>query len=275
MPPGRIKTPKGKETASTMRRPFVAGNWKMYKTLATAEALVNDLKKSLSGSCPVEVGVCPPAPYLLAVGKAIEGSEIKLGAQNMWSESEGAFTGEVSPQMLKDCGCAYVILGHSERRHTIGKGEDDALINKKVQAAFEADLVPILCIGETIEQREANQTEGVLTEQLQGDLAGVPGAKVAGMVIAYEPVWAIGTGHTATPEQAQDAHKHVRSVLAEMYDDATAQEVRIQYGGSVKPGNAEDLMSKPDLDGGLIGGASLKAEDFMGIIEGTIRGKKL
>ncbi|MBN1342434.1 MAG: triose-phosphate isomerase [Phycisphaerae bacterium] len=258
-----------------MRRPFVAGNWKMYKTLQTARELVDALRERLTEDCPVEVAICPPAPYLLPMQRAVDGTQIRLGAQNMWHEKEGAFTGEVSPQMLLDCGCTYVILGHSERRHTIGKGEDDALINKKVHAAIEAGLTPILCIGEKIDQREAGKTESVLTEQIKGGLAGVPADKVAASVIAYEPVWAIGTGLTATPAQAQEAHAHVRAVLAQMYDEPTAQAVRIQYGGSVKPGNAEELMTQPDLDGGLIGGASLKADDFMGIIKGTIQGKKL
>ncbi len=264
-----------KESTNIMRRPFVAGNWKMHKTLDTARRLMDGLREKLPASCPVEVAICPPFPYLLPMQRAVDGTEVKLGAQNMWHEAEGAFTGEVSPQMLLDCGCTYVILGHSERRHTIGKGEDDALINKKVLAACEAGLTPVLCIGELLEERDANKTEDVLTTQIQGGLADVPEDKVASLVIAYEPVWAIGTGRTATPEIAQEAHRHVRKVLSELYNEDTAQAVRIQYGGSVKPGNAEDLMAQPDLDGGLIGGASLKAEDFFGIVEGTLKGKKL
>ncbi len=258
-----------------MRRPFVAGNWKMYKDLKTSRQLMDGLRERLPASLPLDVAICPPAPYLLPMQRAIEGTGVALGAQNMWHETEGAFTGEVAPPMLVDCGCTYVILGHSERRHTIGKGEDDALINRKVHAAVEAGLTPILCIGEKLEQRDGGETESVLTAQLEGGLAGVPADKVAVGVIAYEPVWAIGTGRNATPDQAQEAHEHIRKVLAGMYDDATAQAVRIQYGGSVKPGNAAELMGQPDVDGGLIGGASLKAEDFAAIVQATIEAKGL
>lgn len=276
---GSVGIPGGnegiEETTSTMRRAFVAGNWKMHKTLKTSRQLLDGLRELLPASLPLDVAICPPSPYLMPMQRFIEGTDIKLGAQNMWHETQGAFTGEVSPDMLIDCGCTYVILGHSERRHTIGKGEDDALINKKVLAAIEAGLTPILCIGEKLEERDAGQTESVLTTQTQGGLAGVPADKVAAGVIAYEPVWAIGTGRTATPDQAQAAHEHIRKVLAEMYDDDTAQAVQIQYGGSVKPSNAVELMSLPDVDGGLIGGASLKPEDFAGIIKGTIEAKKL
>ncbi len=258
-----------------MRRPFVAGNWKMYKTLKTARGLLDGLREQLGPSVPIDVAVCPPAPYLLPMQRAIDGTPIQLGAQNMWYETEGAYTGEVSPQMLRDCGCTYVILGHSERRHTIGKGEDDALINRKVHAAIDAALTPILCIGEKLEQRDAGETEAVLTTQLEGGLSGVAADQVPASVIAYEPVWAIGTGRNATPDQAQEAHEHVRKVVARLYDDATAGAVRIQYGGSVKPGNAAELMGQPDVDGGLIGGASLKAEDFAAIIQATIEAKGL
>jgi len=253
----------------------VAGNWKMYKTLKTARELLDGLRERLAASLPIDVAVCPPAPYLLPMQRAIEGTPIQLGAQNMWHETEGACTGEVSPQMLRDCGCTYVILGHSERRHTIGKGEDDELINSKVCAAIDAGLTPILCIGEKLEQRDAGETESVLTAQIEGGLSSVAADQVAASVIAYEPVWAIGTGRNATPEQAQEAHEHIRKVLARLYDDATAQAVRIQYGGSVKPGNAAELMGQTDVDGGLIGGASLKAEDFAGIVQATIEAKGL
>jgi triosephosphate isomerase len=236
---------------------------------------MDQLREHLPTPLPLDVAVCPPAPYLLPIQRAVDGTEIRYGAQNMWHEAEGAFTGEVSPQMLVDCGCTYVILGHSERRHTIGKGEDDALVNLKVKAAIDAGLTPIMCIGETLDQRDAGQTDTVLTGQLEGGLAGVPAEKIAAGVIAYEPVWAIGTGRNATPDQAQEAHEHIRRVLAERYDAQTAQAVRIQYGGSVKPGNAEELMAQPDVDGGLIGGASLKAEDFAGIVKATIKAKGL
>jgi triosephosphate isomerase len=177
--------------------------------------------------------------------------------------------------MLLDCGCTYVILGHSERRHTIGKGEDDGLINKKVHAAIAAGLTPILCIGEKLEQRDAGQTDAVLTAQLEEGLAGVPADKMGGVVIAYEPVWAIGTGRNATPQQAQEAHQHVRKVLARLYSDAVAQSARIQYGGSVKASNALELMAQPDVDGALVGGASLKASEFSEIIQAAIKAKKL
>jgi len=258
-----------------MRRPFVAGNWKMYKTLSTATQLVQELGKTLAKGLAMDVAVCPPAPYLLAVRKACEGTVIGLGAQNMWYEAEGAFTGELSPQMLIDCGCAYVVLGHSERRHTIGKGEEDALINKKVHAALAAGLTPILCIGEKLEERDAGLTETVLTTQTEAGLAGVSPDKAASIVIAYEPVWAIGTGRNATPQQAQEAHAHVRKVLTRLYNDKVAQAVRIQYGGSVKPNNAAELMAQPDVDGALVGGASLKAGDFIEIINATVKAKKL
>jgi len=257
-----------------MRRPFVAGNWKMYKTLNAARQLVEELVNLLPRSLPVEVAICPPAPYLLPMRDAIDGTSIRLGAQNMWYETEGAFTGETSPDMLRDCGCTYVILGHSERRHTIGRGEDDALINKKVHAALAAGLVPILCIGEKIEQRDAGQTDAVLTEQLEGGLAGIPAEKMPSVVIAYEPVWAIGTGRNATPQQAQEAHRHIRRVLTRLYDRTVAEVVRIQYGGSVKPNNAMELMTQPDVDGALVGGASLKAADFSEIINATVQAKK-
>lgn len=258
-----------------MRRPFVAGNWKMYKTLKAARELAEELGRLVAKSVPMDVAVCPPFPYLIAVKAATEGTVIGLGAQNMWYEAEGAFTGEVSPRMLTDCGCTYVILGHSERRHTIGKGEDDALINKKVHAAIEAGLTPILCIGEKLEQRDAGQTKAVLTTQTEGGLANVTADKAAGVVIAYEPVWAIGTGRNATPEQAQEAHRHVRDVLARLYNASTADAIRIQYGGSVKPSNAMELMAQPDVDGALVGGASLKAADFFEIIKATLSAKKL
>ena len=259
-----------------MRRPFVAGNWKMYKTLKTARELMDGLREQLPASLPVDVAICPPAPYLLPMQRAIEGTAVKLGAQNMWDvKDEGAFTGEVSAQMLLDCGCTYVILGHSERRHTIGEGEDDALINRKVATAIEAGLTPVLCIGEKLEQRDAGQTEAVLTQQIEADLAGVTADQASTLVVAYEPVWAIGTGRTATPQQAQDAHAHIRQVLAGLYDEATARAIRIQYGGSVKPDNAAELMAQSDVDGGLIGGASLKPELFVPIVQAAIEAKGL
>jgi len=258
-----------------MRRIFVAGNWKMNLTEREAIALVEGLKERLGQSLPMEVAVCPPFVYLQAVGRAISGSPIKLGAQNLYPEQKGAFTGEISPQMLLDVGCTYVIIGHSERRHVIGRGEDDQFINRKVHAALEAGLTPILCVGEKLEQRDAGQTEQVLTEQVTAGLAGLSPEQARKVVIAYEPVWAIGTGRNATPEQAQAAHEHIRKLLAGMFDEQTAREVTIQYGGSVKASNAADLMGQPDVDGALVGGASLKADEFSEIIRAAISAKSL
>lgn len=266
-----------------MRRPFVAGNWKMNLDSASALALVAELRQKIGAAPPIDVAVCPPAVYLAPVAKAIAGSPIKLGGQNCWHEAKGAFTGEVSAAMLKDVGCTCVILGHSERRHTIGPkdatgrvlGETDDMISAKVRAAMAAGLVPILCVGETLEERDADKTEAILQQQVTGSLAGVDVTSPDKLVIAYEPVWAIGTGRNATPQQAQDAQRYIRGLLAERYGRQTADGLRIQYGGSVKADNAIELMSCPDVDGALVGGASLKAADFLGIIEGTIRAKRL
>ncbi len=248
---------------------------------AAGQALVAALKAGLRADQKVEVAVCPPFPYLFPIAEAVAGSPIRLGAQNLWPEEKGAFTGEVSPGMLRDAGCTYVILGHSERRHTIGParsgggvhGEDDALINRKVRAAFAAGMVPILCIGETLAERDAGQTEAVLTKQLDGGLTGLSAQQVSSMVIAYEPVWAIGTGRNATPQQAADAHRHVRHQVGSRFGTQAAEAVRIQYGGSVKASNAKELMAIPDVDGALVGGASLVADDFLGIITGCIQAK--
>jgi triosephosphate isomerase (TIM) len=266
-----------------MRRPFVAGNWKMNLDLSSARALVGELREKLGASPPIDVAVCPPAIYLFPVREAAKGSPIEVGAQNCWSDPKGAFTGEISVAMIKETGCQYVILGHSERRHTIGpkdpaghvQGESDAMVAAKAKAVMSLGLVPIICVGETLGERDANQTDAVLSRQIKGSLAGVDGPAVDRIVIAYEPVWAIGTGRNATPQQAQEAHRHIRSMLAELYGRSVADGIRIQYGGSVKPDNVADLMSCPDVDGALVGGASLKAADFMGIIEGCIRAKKL
>lgn len=258
-----------------MRKIFVAGNWKMNTTKAEATALVDGLKQSLGASLPVEVAVCPPFVYLDAVARRLQGSAIKLGAQNLYFEPKGAFTGEISPAMLKDIGCTYVIIGHSERRHTIGRGECDTMINKKVHAALAAGLLPILAIGEKLEQRDGNQTEAVLTQQLKDGLAGVTAEQMANVTIAYEPVWAIGTGRNATPQQAQDAHVHIRKVLAEILNQKVAADTTIQYGGSMNAANAADLLAQPDVDGGLIGGASLKVDDFTKIVQAAIKSKGL
>ena len=256
-----------------MRKPFVCGNWKMNTDRAGAVALASEAAKTAAQTQAVEVGVCPPAPYLEAVIAAAKGTPLVVGGQNIYFEAGGAFTGEVAGPMLKDLGCRYVILGHSERRHVFG--EPDDLIAKKVRAAFAFGLKPILCAGEKIDQREAGDTETVVRRQMTSAVAGLSREQAARTVIAYEPVWAIGTGHNATPGQAQEVHALLRSLLAELYDEDLAQVVRIQYGGSVKPENAADLMAKPDIDGALVGGASLKAESFAGIITEGAKAKGL
>ncbi len=254
-----------------MRQKFVAGNWKMNLDAAGAVALASGLKEQLS-SCEnaekVKVAVCPPFVYLTKVAEAVAGSQIGVGGQNLFSEGNGAFTGEISVEMLKDTCCEYVIIGHSERRHVIG--ETDEIINKKIKAALNGALKPIFCIGELLEEREANQTETVLERQIREGLAGMSKEQMAAVTVAYEPVWAIGTGKTATPEQAQDAHAYTRKILGELFGEDVAEATVIQYGGSVKPGNAAELMSQADVDGALVGGASLKVDDFMGIIKAAI-----
>jgi len=256
-----------------MRKIFIAGNWKMNTNKAEAAALVDGLKKRLGAALPVEVAVCPPFCYLQTAADHLKGSPIRLGAQNMYFEVKGAFTGEISPAMLLDLGCTYVILGHSERRHTVGRGESDEMINKKVHAALKSGLRPILAIGEKLEQRDANQTESILTQQLRAGLAGLTAEQMANVTIAYEPVWAIGTGRNATPQQAQDAHVHVRKVLAEMFGPDVAAATTIQYGGSLNAANAADLLAQADVDGGLVGGASLKVDEFTRIVQAAIAAK--
>ncbi len=214
------------------------------------------------------MAVCPPAPYLALVGEALKGSSVALGAQNCYHEKEGAFTGEVSPAMLVDVGCRYVILGHSERRHKLG--ESDAFINRKVHAALAAGLHVILCLGETLEERQANRTEAVLDAQLTGSLAGLDAAALRHVVLAYEPVWAIGTGKNATPEQAQQVHAFIRGRIRQCFGENSASALPIQYGGSVKPDNAATLFHQADVDGGLIGGASLNADQFLAIVRAAI-----
>ena len=215
----------------------------------------------------MDLAVCPPSCYLDAVGRAIAGSKVALGAQNMYHEKDGAFTGELSAAMLRDLGCTYVILGHSERRHILG--ETDAAINKKVHAALAAGLIPIVCVGELLAEREAGQTLAVIRRQFDGSLAGVSAEQMKAVVIAYEPVWAIGTGKVATPQQAEEVHLALRKIVAERYNGAIADVVRIQYGGSVKPDNAAELLKQPDIDGALVGGASLKVDQFLGIVAGV------
>lgn len=248
-----------------MRKKIIAGNWKMNKTAGEAESLANAIKRELSAETKVDVVLCPTFTAISAVSQAISGSQIALGAQNMHWEAEGAYTGEISAAMLRDLYCRYVILGHSERRQYFG--ETDESVNKKTHAALAAGLKPIVCVGETLEEREADQIESVITTQINGGLAGLTPAQLKNVVIAYEPVWAIGTGKTASPEQAQDVHAMIRGLLATLSDKNTAESVRIQYGGSMKPGNAAELMSKPDIDGGLIGGAALDAQSFIEIVK--------
>jgi triosephosphate isomerase len=247
-----------------MRKPFVAGNWKMFTTAATAQHLAAAVLQGLGSEDRVTVAVCPPFPYLSRVGEVLRGSPVALGAQNLYPEKEGAFTGEVSPTMLVDVGCRYVIVGHSERRHKLG--ETDAFINRKVHAGLAAGLEVILCVGETLQEREDDRTEAVLQMQLTGGLAGVSGDALARVVIAYEPVWAIGTGRHATPEQAQEAHTLLRSEVAQRYGDQAAQALVVQYGGSAKPENIAPLLKQPDVDGALVGGASLQADLFLAIV---------
>ena len=252
-----------------MRKKFIAGNWKMNTRSIDAELLAAAVVKGLGNETRVEVAVCPPFAYLPRVAQAVKGTPVALGAQNCYPKDDGAFTGEVSPAMLVDVGCQLVIVGHSERRQLFK--ETDAFINEKVHAGFKAKLRVILCIGETLDERKANQTEAVLDTQLTGSLAKITGDMLKNMVVAYEPVWAIGTGVNATPQQAQDAHAFVRKRIGQLCGDAAAQSLQIQYGGSVKPDNAATLLGQPDVDGALVGGASLKAEDFLDIVKAGIR----
>jgi len=246
-----------------MRRPLIAGNWKMNLNRARAVALAQAVVARAADFAAVDLLVCPPHVYLDAVGAVLRGSPVALGAQNVYQEPYGAFTGETCPEMLVDIGCRYVILGHSERRHIMG--ETDEMVRAKTVAALAAGLTPIVCVGELLSQREAGQTANVIRDQVSGSLAGLSTADCQRIVIAYEPVWAIGTGQVATPEQAEEVHLDLRRILSERYNAATSETVRILYGGSVKPGNAAELMAQPDIDGALVGGASLKADDFLGI----------
>ena len=251
------------------RKLIIAGNWKMNKTVAEALDLIRGLKIELASVKEVDIVVCPPFTALSEVSKAIlESKNIRLGAQNMSEHNMGAYTGEIAAGMLKEFSVRYVILGHSERRQY--QKESDALIAKKAAAVHAASLKPIVCVGETLTEREAGQMEQVLDTQVRGSLAGLTKEQMAETVVAYEPVWAIGTGKTATTQQAQDAHAFIRGVLAKMFDDNVAKKVRIQYGGSVKPSNARELMSQPDVDGALVGGAALEARSFADIVKNSI-----
>ena len=250
------------------RKLIIAGNWKMNKTVAEALDLVRGLKIELGNMKEVDVVVCPPYTALEAVGKAVLDSTIRLGAQNMSEHNVGAYTGEVAAVMLKEFSVRYVILGHSERRQY--QKESDALIARKAAAVHAAALKPIVCVGETLSEREAGQMQKVLETQVRGSLAGLTKDQMEETVVAYEPVWAIGTGKTATTAQAQEAHAFIRSLLVTMFDETVARRVRIQYGGSVKPSNARELMGQPDVDGALVGGASLEARSFADIIKNSI-----
>ena len=246
-----------------MRKPIIAGNWKMNMTPSQAKELVNDLIP-LVKDAQCEVVVCPPYIDLPVVSELIKGTNIKLGAQNVHWADKGAFTGEVAADMLLAYGVEYVIIGHSERRQYFG--ETDETVNKRSKKALEAGLKPIICVGETLEQREANVTNEIVTAQINGDLAGFSEEELLNCVIAYEPIWAIGTGKTATKEDANDTIAVIRNAVAALFGEEAASKLRIQYGGSMKPSNANDLMSMPEIDGGLIGGASLKAADFAGVV---------
>ena len=248
-----------------MRRKFVAGNWKMNTTFQSAQSLAREVASAVAASSPnVDVAVCPPFPFLWSVMQVLAGSPVALGGQNAHHEKSGAFTGETSLEMLLDVGCQWVILGHSERRQFFG--ETDASINRKIAAALDRGIGVIFCIGELLDDRQAQRTESVLATQLEGGLTGFTSSQVSKLVVAYEPVWALGTGVTASPEQAESAHAFIRGWLASRFDAGLADGLRIQYGGSVKPENAREILSKPNVDGALVGGASLKSDQFLGII---------
>jgi triosephosphate isomerase len=251
-----------------VRRKFVCGNWKMHKTVGEAVALVGELRAGLADAAAVQVAVAPPYTALHAVAGALAGSPVELAAQDVHWEAQGAFTGAVSPAMLADVGCRHAIVGHSERRQLFG--ETDEGVRRKVAALFAANVIPIVCVGETLAEREAGRTLEVVERQVRAALAGLPAAALGSLTVAYEPVWAIGTGKTASSGQAQEVHAAIRNILRELGGSA-GDAVRIQYGGSVKPENAAELMSQPDVDGALVGGASLKAKDFIAIVKGALR----
>jgi len=250
------------------RKPFVAGNWKMNNTPSESVELAKALVRRLANIKGVDVALCPPFTSLTAVGGIISGTNIRLGAQNMHWQKSGAYTGEVSAAMLRDLYCHYVIIGHSERRQYFG--ETDEIVNRKLKAALAGNLCPIVCVGETLEQRKSGETQTVIEKQFEDGLKGLAASNFNTLIIAYEPIWAIGTGLTATPQQAQEVHKFIRGLVQEQADEKTASTVRILYGGSVKPDNAKELFQQPDIDGGLIGGASLDADSFTAIVNAAI-----
>jgi len=256
-----------------MRKPIIAGNWKMYKTISQGIELANGLKRELFDvdTEHMDIVICPVYTVLSEVAEVIAESNIKLGAQDMYWQDEGAFTGEISAPMLKDVGAAYVIIGHSERRQFFC--ETNETVNKKIKAALLHGLTPIMCVGEMLAEREANKTMAVLKDHVTGGLAGLSAEEAAKLVIAYEPVWAIGTGKTATAAQAQEAQKYIRDLLVTLYNKDIANSIRIQYGGSVKPENIEEIMMQPDVDGALVGGASLKVDSFSGIVKRGLKVK--
>ncbi len=248
-----------------MRRTIIAGNWKMYKTIGEAISLVTLLKRSVYKEENIDIVVCPPFIALGEVNEVLSGSNVMLGAQDVYWESQGAYTGEISALMLKDVGCRFVIVGHSERRNYFN--ETNEMVNKKAKAVLAAGLFPIVCVGERLDEREAGRTFEIVKNHIENSLAGFNKQEIITITIAYEPVWAIGTGKTATPEQAQEVHSFIRRLLEEKYDKNTAQAVRIQYGGSVKPDNIASLITMEDIDGALVGGASLDAEKFSQIVK--------
>ncbi len=255
-----------------MRKIMIAGNWKLNKKTAEAIALANGLKRQLYDVNEVDILICPVFTVLADVKEVVAETNVRLGAQDVYWEEEGAFTGEVSAPMLKDVGAEFVIIGHSERRQYFG--ETDETVNKKIKAALGAGLTPVVCVGENLEQREGNQTMEVIRGQCEQSLAGLSPDQMGRLIIAYEPVWAIGTGKTATADQAQEAHQFIRELLVKMADKETASGIRILYGGSVKPDNAAELVGRPDIDGALVGGASLKEDSFVRIVQNSCGMKK-
>lgn len=247
------------------KKPFIVGNWKMNLTLAEGVEFARSLRKSVQGKNDVMCGICPPYVFLKDISAVIEGSGIYLGAQNIHNEQSGAYTGEISALMVKEAGCTLVLIGHSERRHFFG--ESDSFINAKLKTALSVNLKPIFCIGETLKEREEGKTQYVVKDQLKNGLLGIGGSQIKKLVIAYEPVWAIGTGKTATPEQANEVHAFIRGFLSEEYGQEVAKSVYIQYGGSVKPENTKELLEQQEIDGLLVGGASMKVESFLKIID--------
>ncbi len=251
-----------------MRKPLIAGNWKMYKTISEAIILANGIKREMVDFTSSDIVLCPPFTALNSVYEIIMDTPIKLGAQDIAWEKEGAFTGEVSSVMLKDCGCEFVIIGHSERRKYFG--ETDEIVNKKIRAALSGSLIPIVCIGESLKERESNLTIEVVKKQLKGGLRELTDEQISKIIIAYEPVWAIGTGKTATPLQAEEVHCFIRKWIEEVFSSKIAENLRILYGGSVKPSNIKELMVQDDIDGALVGGASLKVESFAEIVKNAV-----